>query len=195
MTDVLPNPAQEAIHEGESILGQALNAIANLILPVNKELVTMLRAPTPIKVSQVFTADSNGCIGGGLDTPSPVDLYRTPMSSEAWLNRITITCPDHGPAEPLTSGELVCMGSTSGEIIFFLPNHGDIAPLQIVEGRLSAPHLNAGEVASIVADQLPPGTHLRIDLQITLVSGLSEYTPRKQSPTNLDTFRTVPGSE
>jgi hypothetical protein len=167
-------------------LSQVIRAITNLIVPVNKELITVMRTPTPIKTTQVFQADLNGCIGGGLDTPNAVPLYQCPMSAEAWLHRITITCPDHGPAQPLTSGEAYCVGSTSGEILFFLPYHGDVAPIQIIEGRLSAPHLNGGEIAGFVADQLPPGTHLRIDLQLVLATGISDFTPRGSAPTNLN---------
>lgn len=169
---------------------EVFRAISNLILPVNRELITMLRTPTPIKVSKQFIVDANGCIGHGLDTPDPEELYRCPASAEAWLHRISITVPNYGPAQPLTAGEIVCTGSTAGEVIFFLPYQGDIAPIQIIEGRLSAPHLNPGEVAQIVGDQLTPGISIRIDLQIILDQGISEFTPRKQSPTDLDQFTT-----
>lgn len=186
MTDVLENPSQEAA-KPPSMWKEMLQAISNLILPTQRELITIMRTPTPIKVSRTFTTDANGCIGHGLDTPDPVELYRCPMSAEAWLHRISITVPDYGPAQPLDTGELVCVGSTAGEILFFLPYHGDIAPIQIVEGHLSAPHLNNGEVAGIVGDQMPPNITLRMDLQIVLTQGLTDYTPRTNSPTNLNT--------
>jgi hypothetical protein len=185
VTEVYVDPAQEVQKGMSTVFSQVMTAITNLILPVQKELITVLRTPTPIKVAQVFTADLNGCIGGGLDTPNPVAIYTAPLSTEAWIHRIAITCPDHGPASPLTTGQALCMGSTAGEIIFFLPNHGDIAPLQIVEGHMSAPHLNPGETAGLVADQLPAGTHLRIDMQIVLTAGMSDFTPRTNSPTDL----------
>lgn len=172
--------------QSPSVLQQVVQAVSNLILPTQRELITRLRTPTPLKVSKTFVTDVNGCIGHGLDTPDPEELYRCPMSAEAWLHRISITVPDYGPARPLESGELICVGSTAGEIIFFLPYHGDIAPVQIVEGHLSAPHLNNGEVAAIVGDQMPPNVRIRIDLQIILNTGLSEYTPRKMSPSDLD---------
>jgi hypothetical protein len=173
----------------DNIFKEAANAIASLIFGTNKQLetvITMLKTPTPIKVTQNLLVDPSGCIGGGLSSPDPKLLYACPSSAEAWLHRITITAPDYGPAAPLTQGQLLCTGSTSGEILFFLPYHGDVAPIQIVEGLASAPHLNNGERALIVADQLPPGIHIRIDLQISIVIGVSTYTPRESSPTNLD---------
>lgn len=171
------------------IIKEAVNAIGNLIFGTNKQLetvITMLKSPTPIKVTQNFLVDPSGCIGGGLSSPDPKVLYACPMSAEAWIHRISITVPDYGPSEPLTQGQLMCTGSTAGEVLFFLPYHGDVAPIQIVEGISSAPHLNNGERALIVGDQLPVGIHLRIDLQITIVIGVSTYTPREASPTNLD---------
>lgn len=180
--------------EQPSVLRQVVQAITSLVIPIHKELITTLRTPTPLKVSKTFLVDVNGCIGHGLDTPDPEELYRCPMSAEAWVHRISITVPNHGPAQPLTAGEIMCYGSTAGEVIFFLPYHGDIAPIQIIEGRLSAPHLNAGELMYIVGDQLTPGISIRIDLQIVLNQGVSEYTPRKMSPTDLDQITTgVPG--
>jgi hypothetical protein len=183
MTELL-DPAGTPTRPGP--LGQALQAIVNLILPTQRELITLLRTPTPIKVTKTFVTDANGCIGHGLDTPDPEVLYQCPASTEAWLHRISITVPDYGPSNPLETGQLLCVGSTAGEIIFFLPYHGDIAPIQIVEGHLSAPHLNSSEVAGIVGDQMPPGIRIRMDLQIILNTGLSEFTPRAFSPTNLD---------
>lgn len=162
-------------------LQQAIQAITNLILPTQRELITFLRTPTPVKVSKTFTVDAGGTIGGGINATFPLTLYTCPMSAEAYLHRISVTAPGYGPAAPLTAGEIVCTGSTSGEVIFFLPISGDIAPVQIVEGRLSAPHLNAGETAGILGDGLPAGITIRVDLQILLTTGISEYTPKTTS--------------
>lgn len=162
------------------------NAIGNLLFNNNRELLTILRTPTPIKFTKVLEVDPSGCIGGGLDSPNPVELYRAPPSAEAWLHRIVCTSPDYTPGNPLQAGELRCTGTTAGEPLFSLPHRGDVTDVYILEGHLSAPHLNPGEVAQIVGDQMPPGIHLRFDFQVTLVQGLSEYTPRTNSPTNLD---------
>jgi hypothetical protein len=176
---------------GNSIWQQAWNALAGLLNNNQKDLLTILRTPTPVKISKVLTVDSSGCIGGGLDTPDPVELYRCPMSHEAWLNRITITSPEHHPTTPLTTGEAYIIGSTSGEIILFLPINGNVAPVQAPEGRLSAPHLNPGEVVAVVGDQLPVGNHLRFDFQIMLVTGISEYTPKTFAPDIIQTDEEV----
>lgn len=165
---------------------EAIQAIRNLILPAQHELITYLRVPTPQKVSKSFIVDGNGNIGRGLTTPDPVPLYTCPLSSEAWLHRISISATGYGPASPLKTGEIVCLGSTSGETLFFLPLVGVVAPIQIVEGRLSAPHLNSGETAGLVGDQLPPNISLKVDLQIILVTGLSEFTPRHRTQSVLD---------
>lgn len=167
-------------------INQGVQAISNLLVGSNKELITLLRTPSPIKVTKTITVDPSGCIGGGFDQPNPVDLYRCPMSAEAWLHIISITVPDYGPAQPLEQGQILCSGTTAGEPIFFLPLRGDVAPIQMKEGRLSAPHLNNGEAAVLVGDQLPPGISMRFDLQVVLVTGLSQYTPRISSPSNLD---------
>lgn len=165
-----------------SPLKQVWDALTGLFVHQNKQLLTVLRTPTPVKISQVFTVSASGCIGGGLDTPDPEIIYRCPISHEGWINRITITSPEHHPASPLTQGEALITGSTAGEVILFLPISGAVAPIQAPEGRLSAPHLNPGEEVRIVADMLPVGHHLRFDLQIMLVTGVSEYTPPKFAP-------------
>lgn len=168
--------------ERGSIWQQAWQALSGLLIAQNQMLLTVLRTPTPTKVTGVFTVDPSGCIGGGLDSPNPLTIYRQPMSSEGWLNRITITSPEHHPASPLTQGEVYIIGSTAGEIILFLPISGAVAPVQAPEGRLSAPHLNPGEEVQIVGDLLPVGAHLRIDLQVMNVTGISQYTPPKFAP-------------
>lgn len=162
----------------KNILQEAIQAITNLILPTNRELITLLRTPTPIKVTRSFTTSASGVIGGGLNAPDPQLIYTCPMSAEAWLHRISITAPGYGPAAPLKTGQIMCLGSTSGEVIFFLPQAGTVAPVQIVEGRASAPHLNSGETCGIVGDGLPNNISIRIDLQLTLLTGLSEFTPK-----------------
>lgn len=167
-----------------NLLQEAIQAITNLILPTNKELITLLRTPTPVKITRSFAVDANGLIGGGLAAPDPRFLYTCPISSEAWLHRITVTAPTYGPANPLKTGQIVCLGSTAGETIFFLPVGGSIAPVQIVEGRQSAPHLNPGETVGLVGDTLPASISLRVDLQIILVQGITEFTPNTTSATD-----------
>lgn len=165
-----------------SLLHQVWDALTGQLHQNQEELVTLLRTPTPVKHTKIVAIDPSGCIGGGLDSPDPVELYRCPMSAEAWINRITVTSPEHHPATPLTTGEALLTGSTAGEIILFLPISGAVAPVQAPEGRLSAPHLNRGEVVTIVGDQLPAGHHLRFDFQILLVTGISEFTPKNYAP-------------
>jgi hypothetical protein len=155
--------------------------ILNIFNIVRSDAITRLRTPTPIKTVTNLITDANGCIGHGLDTPDPQTIFRCPSSHEAWINRITVTSPQYPPATPLTVGECLIIGS-SGEIIAWLPREGDLAPVQILEGRLSAPHLNASEELQIVGDQMPVGISLRIDLQIILETGLSEFTPKWAAP-------------
>lgn len=150
----------------------------------HREVLTILRAPTPIKVVEAVQADDHGCIGNGLDTPNPVTLWECPMSHEAWLHRITVTSPQHPPATPLTQGEAYLYGST-GQLLTFLPHRGDVAPVQLLEGRLSAPHVMPGERVQIVADQLPPYTTLRFDFSIVMHTGTSEFAPLNNAPMRL----------
>lgn len=169
---------------------QAIQAITNLILPTHKELITQLRAPTPQKVSKILTISGTGSIGGSVAQPDLSQIiYTAPVSAEAWLHRITITSPEHGAASPIVApAEIVLVGSSSGEVIIFLPEIAStyqVAPTQFVEGRLSAPHLDRGESISVSGDGLPAGAHLRFDLQIVLVTGASEFTPRTMSPSDL----------
>lgn len=173
-----------------NILQEAIQAISNLILPSQKELITLLRTTTPIKVSKLFTISGTGGLGGTVALPTFDQIvYTAPISSEAWLHRITITSPEHGPGSPIVSpAELVLIGSTAGEIILSLPEIAStyqVAPTQFVEGRLSAPHLDRGESLCVNGDGLPNNAHLRIDLQIVLVQGVSEFTPKDMSPTDL----------
>jgi hypothetical protein len=65
-------------------------------------------------------------------------------------------------------------------LIFFLPVAGNVAPVLITEGRLSAAQLNEGERMLFAADTLPANTTLKFDLQIVLVSGISVDTPYKR---------------
>lgn len=175
---------------GLNPLQQVVQAISNLILPTNHELITLLRTPTPVKINRVFTISAAGTLGGSVAQPDLSQIiWTSPMSAESWLNRITITSPEHGPASPIVApAELVLMGS-SGEIILTLPEIAStyqVAPTQFVEGRQSAPHLSPGESISISGDGLPAGAHLKVDLQITLVQGVSEFTPKAMSPTDLN---------
>lgn len=163
------------------VVEQVVTAVKNLILPTHKELIQQLRIPTPLKITQTFTASAGGVIGGGLANPVPLTIWTCPVSTEAWIHRATFTSPGHGPAAPLTTGQVVLLGGQSGlgETVWFLPQNGNVAPVQFTEGRASAPHLNSGETLGIVADTLPANTVLRIDLQILLTTqGLSGFTPR-----------------
>jgi hypothetical protein len=172
-----------------SLLQEAIQAISNLILPTNKELITLLRTPTPVKISRIFSISATGTLGGSAALPDLSQIiWTSPMGSESWLHRITITSPEHGPSSPIISpAELVLMGS-SGEVILILPEIAttyQVAPTQFVEGMMSAPHLSPGESVSVSGDGLPANAHIKIDLQITLVQGVSEYTPMNMSPTDL----------
>lgn len=178
MTDVLSDVFKDAI-----------NGIGNFIHRSNRELLTVLRQPTPITISAFFTADATGTIGGGLTNPNPVTIWTCPLSHEAWLNRIAITSPTGQPKTPITTGQALCTGSTANELIFFLPVGGVVAPTLITEGRLSAAQLNNGEKILFSADSLPANTQIRIDLQIVLTTGVSPDTPlpaRQQPITNIN---------
>lgn len=155
-----------------------------------QDMIVQLRTPTPLKVSTVVPIDGSGQIGGGIQASgnygqNPATIYAAPLSAEAWIHRISISCPGHNPSSPLTTGEAICYGSNSGEMIFFLPMAGDVAPVQAVEGHLSAPHLSPGEKMLIVGDSLPVGSNLRFDLQIILSTGLTQFTPKTQSPSDV----------
>lgn len=152
------------------------------------DFITVLREPTPVKITHVVHSDDLGCIGGGLDSPDPHTLYECPMSQEAWLHRIFIMSPNYPPYSPLTDGEMLCFGSTAHEVIFYLPERftDQVVPSQCIqEGSRSSPHLNSGERVLVVGDQLPPNTPFIFHFQIVLVSGISGYTPRQFSPTRV----------
>lgn len=177
--------------ENSSGIGQifveGFRAINNLLFANHRELITVLRTPTPVKIARSVQADDHGCIGSGLDAPNPREIWRCPMSTEAWLHRITITSPDYTPNNPLTEGQLLFTGGT-GQVIIFTPQppETNVLPAQFVEGHLSAPHLSSGETLLLVGDQLPADLLLRVDLQVLLNTGISEFTPRQSSPTNIN---------
>lgn len=179
-------------------LQQAIEAIKNLILPNQDELLTWLRVTTPIKITKVFTINNSGTLGGSVANPDLSQIiYTSPMGSESWLHRITISSPEHGPSAPIISPAQLVLVSSNGPIILQLPEIAStyqVAPTQFVEGRMSAPHLSSGESLTVSGDGLPANNHLRFDLQISLVSGLSQFTPRKTSPTDLTRSRSgTPG--
>lgn len=155
----------------------AVQAIKNLILPTHKELIRHIRTSTPIKVTAMIQADANGNLAGGIATPNqePLQVYRCPVSAEAWVHRISISATGFSPLNPLKAGEVVCVGSNSFEVVFFLPLNGVVAPVQIVEGRYSAPHLNSGETLGFFGDGFAANQQFRVDMQIILVTGMSEY--------------------
>lgn len=171
-----------------SIWAQAVNALGALFQRQHGELVTIMRQPTPVKITSFQQASASGVIGGGLALPQPVALYQCPMSQEGWINRISVTAAGWTPGNPLLSGQgqVWITGSTAGEPLFWLPLGGVVAPVQITEGRLSAIHLNPGETVNMVADSLPANQQLRFDFQIVLVQGVSEYTPKSYHQKLLD---------
>jgi len=163
-----------------SVIRDAVNGISNLLTKNHEELVNHFRIPTPQKATFNVVADNLGVIGGGLTSPNPVTIYQCPMGSEAWIHRAAITSPQGQPKSPLTTGQLMCI-SGSGELMFFLPVSGQVAPVVVLsEGRASAPHLNAGSRLAVYGDSFPANCSLRFDLQIILTTGISQYTPRRQ---------------
>jgi len=181
-----PTPGQS---NPPNILQQALQAITNLILPTHDELITLLRTPTPVKVVKMFTVGAGGNIGGSVTMPDLSQIvYTAPMSSEAWLHRISISSPEHGPATPIVAPAEILLFGSNGEIVLMVPENAStsqVAPVQFIEGRLSAPHLSPGESLTISGDGLTAGNHIRIDLQFSLVQGITEFTPKTMSPTDL----------
>lgn len=157
----------------------------------HRELLTILKVPTPIKIVTVVTTLPDGCIGSGLDDMSnPDTLWECPTSHEAWVHRILVTSPAYGPASPLASGQILLFGS-NGAIVSWTPQPGmenNVIPgIVEQEGRFSAAHLNAGERLQVVGDQLPPDIKVRFDLQINLVSGISPDTPIPHIGTSITT--------
>ena len=163
------------------LIKDAVNALGSIFTKSNKDVLTTLRQPTPIKITRVVTSDAGGFIGDGFSTlrnPRPVPLWECPMAHEAWINRIVIEALTYMPANPLTTGNLKLLSST-GNTIQFLPVGGVIAPIVITEGRLSAPHLNNGEWLTVLGEGIPVSVSLKFDMQIVLVSGVSSDTPRQ----------------
>jgi hypothetical protein len=174
---------------GQGPFALAFQAIKNLIVPYHKELITMLRANTPMKVMKTFQVPASGILGGGVALPDlSLIILTAPESAECWLNRITITSPQHPPGTPLTTGSIVLVGSTFGELIVTAPDSpsANTIPIQFIEGGNSAPHLDRGESLSISGTALTAGDIIRVDIQYTQVTGVSEFTPRRLSPTDLN---------
>jgi len=164
-----------------SMVHDLFSGIARIIKQSNQDLVTILRQPTPIKITSFLQADGSGVIGGGFTNPqNAVTLWQCPMSMEGWVNRISVTIPGRGPGNPLAQGQGQAFATGSmGELIFMLPIAGTIAPIQITEGRISAAHVNSGERIIFFGDSFPANTIFRIDLQIVQVSGVSTNTPQE----------------
>lgn len=158
------------------VMSDSLESIKQLLHLQRRDIVTVLRQPTPIKITRTATADASGNIGGGIAAGTPVMLYQISEAHEAWINRVTVSSPGHGPSSPLTAGEAWVQTNT-GFPIFFLPIGGSVAPVIISEGRLSAPHMSPGEQIMISGDGLGAGTVLKFDFQIVLVTGVSADTP------------------
>src|SRR5215469_6339687 len=158
MTDTAPKPLDVVQEALQGVAGY----ITKLFTQYQHDLVLLLRQPSPQKIKKTLVADGSGNIGGGWGSANAVELYMAPVSHEAWVNRISILAAGTTAANPLTTGAVLCTGS-SGGIIFSLPAGGAIAPVIITEGRLSAPHLSAGERLDFTATGLHAGTVLTID--------------------------------
>lgn len=164
------------------IIKEAVNALGGLFVRHHKDLITVLRQPTPIKITRSVTSDAGGLIGGGWSlltgaNSRPVPLWECPMSHEAWINRIVIEAAGYMPANPYTTGNIKLM-SSSGVPIQYFPIGGVIAPVVVTEGRLSAPHLNSGEYLAIQGESLLVGVQFTINMQIVLVTGVSSDAPK-----------------
>jgi hypothetical protein len=175
--------------QGDGPFALAIQAIKNLILPYHRELITMMRANTPQKVTRVFSVPASGILGNGVATPdlSLIVLQGT-EAGECWLNRITITSPQHPPGTPLNAGSIILVGTTFNEIVLMAPDAGvqnNTIPVQFIEGGNAAPHLDRGESLTISGSGLTSGDTIRVDIQYTIVTGVSEFTPRKLSPSDL----------
>jgi hypothetical protein len=137
-----------------------------------------------LKIVHSLYVQGDGCIGSGVDDMSyPETIWECPMSHEAWLHRIIIWSPQFTASNPLTTGQIVFLGST-GTIIAWSPLGvtsiaGDLViPFQVsIEGAMSAPHLSPGEKFQVVGDQLPSGIQVHFYLQLNLVAGMSPDTP------------------
>ena len=153
----------ELIHKGFSSIG-------NLFRDGIQSMIEVMRQPTPNKVTFQVLTSSTGAV-------PPTTIWMNPMSQEAWINRIAVSAVGYTPAAPLTTGWLTLNGA-SGDLINFFPIGGTVAPVVITEGRVSAPHLNSGSSLTVTGAGLPASISIRFDLQIILVSGVSQYTPR-----------------
>jgi len=197
VTETIDDTAKQAAQATPSILDQITDVIWNFISPISKDVLTVLRVPTPIKVTKMIPISSTGNIGTSFNDLSNV-IYTAPVSTEAWLHRITITCPENGPGNPIVSPAVMqIMGTTFGEVILQLPEIATteiLVPNQFIEGRLSAPHLDRGESLCVSGNGLPAGAHIRFDLQISLVQGITEFTPKTNSPTNITTGNGTPAA-
>lgn len=146
-----------------------------------RELIAILKVPTPIKITTNILTDSTGHIGSGVaDFTNAVTLWECSMAHEAWIHRIVITSPANPPSSPLSTGQILLIGST-GHILAWSPQPGlenNVIPIILEqEGRFSAIHLTPGERIQAVGDGLPTNIQIRFDLQINLVSGVSADTP------------------
>lgn len=164
------------------LVREAVNGIGGLLTGQHKDAMTILRQPTPIKITRAVTSDASGLIGGGWSlltgaNSRPVPLWECPMAMEAWINRIVIDAAGYMPANPYTTGNIRLI-SSSGVPIQYFPIAGTIAPVIVTEGRLSAPHLTSGEYLAIQGESLLVGIQFTINLQIVLVTGVTTDTPR-----------------
>ena len=160
------------------LIRDAVNAIGGLLHRHHKELVNVMRQPTPLNVTVTVQANAAGVIGGGFTAPSPITLWQCPVSTEGWLNRIGLLSPSGTPGTPLTTGQMLMTGSTAGELIMFYPLAGIVAPTLVTEGRLSAAQLNPGEQVLLIGDGLPANAYFTFYFQVVMVQGVSDYTPK-----------------
>lgn len=144
--------------------------------------------------------------GGTLWAPIPPGIIIPPGSGLAslvtnlaagdQLSAISFLASSNSGAIGSTTGpELLLYGATTGEPILLLPegSGGFVVPFQAFEGRIGAPHLDRGETILVAADGLPASTPIRFDLQLIETTGASEFTPRRDAPTDLNKVGQVEG--
>jgi hypothetical protein len=173
--------------ELSDMLKDTVNSIGGLFSRQHKELVTIMRQPTPIKISVGITTDSVGSIGGGVANPKWAPLWRCPESQEAWINRIAVSVPMMQPSNPIVTGEMVLTEAGGPLIAFFPESQGTaVMPIILTEGRLSAAHISGGNAITVVGDGLASFLQIKFDFQIVLVQGVSDYSPRTKSNNAVD---------
>lgn len=169
----------------QDVLSSITSSLGKLFFKQTYDLLTVLRQPTPQKVSTVLTVSGTGLLGSGpVTSQNPATIWQCPMSHEAWVNRLAVTSPGYFGSNAMTSGYMI-LNNSLGQLVYFLPIGTNVAPVLFTEGRLSAPHLAAGESLTVYGSGLPNGAQIRFDLQLVLVEGVSPDTPR-HNPRNMN---------